>query len=358
MKKLIVFILLFFLFAGCGIKELFKKKKENSYSNVEQTYQITVPVVTSAATRGILVKYIKTSGIAESKKKAELTSELSGKIKRILTEDNSYHDQNEILIELEKESLLLELAKAKVDLQKAQAEYNAWKKLGNESDDFQLRLQTGLKDAELAIERINLDLEKSTIKMPFSGIVSKLEVAEGEYITAGRRMGKVYDLNQILIKADILESEISRIKTKAEVDILFQAYPNKRFNGKIISISPYIDPTARTCELYIDLENDGSIKDGMYARIKIAAETYPNKLLIYKDAILVRDGKDLVFAVDDGLAKWQYVDTGVENDYFIEITNGVSEGQQIVIEGNFSLSHDAKVEISETITFLELNRQF
>ena len=96
----------------------------------------------------------------------------------------------------------------------------------------------------------------------------------------------------------------------------------------------------------------------MFAEIKIAAEQYKDRIMVYKDALLIRDGKKLVFAVEGDKAKWQYVQTGESNEKFIEIIEGVKQDQDIVIDGNFSLSHDASVEVEKTISFEEINEQF
>ena len=100
------------------------------------------------------------------------------------------------------------------------------------------------------------------------------------------------------------------------------------------------------------------IKNGMFSNLKIAAEKFSERVIIYKDAILVRDGKLLVFVVEDEKAKWQYVETGEENESFIEIVEGVKADQLVVIDGNFSLSHDAVVEIAETIPYQQLSIKF
>ena len=65
----------------------------------------------------------------------------------------------------------------------------------------------------------------------------------------------------------------------------------------------------------------------------------------YRDAVLVRDDRKLLFVREGGLAKWRYVKTGLENDDFIEITEGVSEGEELIVAGHFNLAHDAKIVV-------------
>jgi len=86
----------------------------------------------------------------------------------------------------------------------------------------------------------------------------------------------------------------------------------------------------------------------MHAEVEIAAEIYKDRLLVPQEAILVRGGgRKLVFAVEDGLAKWRYIDVGLENEDYAEILSGVKEGESVCIEGHGTLAHDARVRIEE-----------
>jgi len=98
----------------------------------------------------------------------------------------------------------------------------------------------------------------------------------------------------------------------------------------------------------IELNNPaGKIKPGMFAQARLDAEIYTNRLLVPKEAILVRDQRKLVFTVEGGLAKWCYVETGFENDDYVEIKSGIAEGDSVIISGHYTLSHDAKIKITD-----------
>ncbi len=230
--------------------------------------------------------------------------------------------------------------------------------MGTEADDDQLQLQTGLKDARIGLRKLELDFAKADVKAPFDGIISGLNVSVGQQVSAGMKLFTIYDLSEILLRTQVLESEVSRLKEGNIAFVRFPSIKEKIYQGNVESIAPIIDKTTRTCEVVVRLINDGKIKDGMFADVKIEAEKFDNRIIIYKDAMIVRDGKKLVFAVEEDKAKWQYVKTGMENDKFIEITEGVDDGQNIVIEGNFSLSHDAKVKVSGEVTYEEIIKRF
>jgi HlyD family secretion protein len=67
--------------------------------------------------------------------------------------------------------------------------------------------------------------------------------------------------------------------------------------------------------------------------------------VVPEDAVLVRQGRDLVFVVEGGRAQWQYVDLGARSGNYVEITEGAQPGDTIAVDGHFALAHDAPVSI-------------
>jgi len=87
------------------------------------------------------------------------------------------------------------------------------------------------------------------------------------------------------------------------------------------------------------------IKPGMHAELEIAAEVHKDRLLVPQEAVLVRGGRKLVFVVEEGQARWRYVEVGLENESVAEVLDGVKEGEKVIVEGHFALAHDAPVSI-------------
>ncbi|MBN1327720.1 MAG: efflux RND transporter periplasmic adaptor subunit [Candidatus Cloacimonetes bacterium] len=356
--KISCYLLVLSIFlSSCRFTDLFRKKADVK-ETVNSTYTITVPVKATPAVSGDLVKTLKSSGIVEASARVQMISEISGIIVDVSVRENQRISRDAVVLRLDRKEIELDLAQAELELERAAAEYKAWKKMSGNSDDEQLKLQTGLKAAELNWQKLSIAAAKTEIRMPFDGIITGFTLTPGEFVNSGQKLGTAFNLDELLLRVNVMESEINRIKPGAEARIRFPAIQQKIYYGKVESISPTVESAARTCEVLIRFANDGLIRDGMYADVKIAAEVYPNNIIIHKDALLVRDGKKLVFTVADGKAKWQYVETGRENDYFVAVTQGVEEQQLVVIDGNFSLSHDASVELIETIPYSKLAARF
>lgn len=217
-----------------------------------------------------------------------------------------------------------------------------------EKKDEVVAAMKGLTQAEINVKKAQLDLEKTKIRAPFSGIITDIKVSSGEHVSVGRELFTLVNITKIQVHAKVLESEIGKMQVGREVDLKFSAYPGKAFKGKVSAISPVVNPEFKTCKVFIDVENPKEeLKPGMHAEVEIAAEIYKNKLLVPQDAILTRSQRKLLFIVEDGLAKWRYVEIGLENEDFAEILDGVKAGEQVIVEGHFTLAHDARVNIVE-----------
>ena len=217
-----------------------------------------------------------------------------------------------------------------------------------EKKDEVVAAMKGLTQAEISVKKAQLDLEKTKIRAPFSGIIADIQAAPGEHVSVGRELFTLVNISRIQVHARVLESEIGKMQVGRDVDLRFSAYPGKVFKGKVSAISPIVNPEYKTCKVFVDVENpEEELKPGMHAEVEIAAEIHKNKLLVPQDAILTRSQRKLLFVVEDGLAKWRYVEIGLENEDFAEILDGVKAGEQVIVEGHFTLAHDARVNIVE-----------
>jgi membrane fusion protein (multidrug efflux system) len=217
-----------------------------------------------------------------------------------------------------------------------------------EKKDQVVAAMKGLTQAEISVKKAQLDLEKTKIRAPFSGIITDIKASPGEHVSAGRELFTLVNISKIQVHASVLESEIGKMQVGREVDLKFSAYPGRVFKGKVSAISPIVNPEYKTCKVFIDVENQKEeLKPGMHAEVEIAAEIHKNRLLVPQDSILTRSQRKLLFVVEDGLAKWRYVEIGLENEDFAEILDGVEAGEQVIVEGHFTLAHDARVKIVE-----------
>jgi RND family efflux transporter MFP subunit len=352
------------------------------------------------AVRGELVIGLKSPGEAFTDRMIEVKTEVGGIINRLNVGEGRHVREGELLVELDDREYRLRLekqealrlkylsdvllekrfagpeikpdqetldrvAKAKAAFEEAEARFS--KGLVSRSvfesaqREYDLALiesggrreevmasSKNLTQSEIDVKIARMELDKTRILAPFSGVVTAVRVSPNEHVSAGRELFTLVDISRIKVKAKVLESEIGKMKLGREVDVRFAAYPDKVFKGVVDAISPVVDADDKTCAVHIAVGNPAEeIKPGMHAEVEIAAEVYSDRLIVPQDAVLTRGGRKLVFVVEGGLAKWRYVEIGVENELFAEILDGVKEGEMVIVEGHFTMAHDARVTVRE-----------
>ena len=137
----------------------------------------------------------------------------------------------------------------------------------------------------------------------------------GEKIFLNQKIASIIDNSRQEIVVDILENEINKVNVGAEVIINFPSMSNKNFLGSVLSISPDVDVNTSAGQVVISINTHDKIKSGMFGEVKIEAENLGEKLLVPKEALLVRNGRELIFTVsDDNKSEWKYVTSGSTNE--------------------------------------------
>lgn len=363
---------------------------------------IQVKAVTAAV--GDLVMTLKSPGEAYTEKRIALKSEASGTILKLAVAEGRHVAAGQVLVELDDREarlslerleavrlknlsdlflekrfaeadkeispdVLEKLARAQAafekaseafgrgasspsDLEKAQKDLElALIEAGRKKEEI-LASSKNLTQSEIDVKLARLSLEKTRIRAPFAGVVTDIKVSPQERIEPGRELFTLVDLSQIKVKAKVLESEIGKMRAGREVFLQFAAYPGRSFKGWVEAVSPVVNAEDRTCSVHIAVANASEdVKPGMHAEVEIASDIYKDRLTVPQNAVLVRNGRKLVFVVEGGLAKWRYVEIGLENEKTAEILPstepgwGIQPGEQVIVEGHFSLAHDAKVVV-------------
>jgi len=193
-------------------------------------------------------------------------------------------------------------------------------------------------EAQLELSKINLeiaklDFSKNQISAPFDGIVLTSNYNQGEFASPGPAMSIISNI--FVVKADINETDINKLKVGQEVDITLDAYPDKHFSGKVSDISPISKNTAGIITFEVTVKPDDSASPGLLygisANLTITILKTENVLLVPIQAVYEENGKQYVDmpSTQDKTIKKVEVTTG-ESDYDnIEIKSGLKEGDII-----------------------------
>lgn len=251
------------------------------------------------------------------------------------------HFQTSMAEELERVDRQTKNREANVQLSDKSTKYNRlWLIAG----------RVGLITAWTNLERARLTLEQTRLYAPFDGHIVDLKLSSGGWIKNGEEVLRLIDLDQVVVNSRVLESEIRHINVGSPAQVIFVAYPDTVYTGTVDVIRSMVDPETGTCEVRILIDNSGfRLKPGMFANAQIAARVYNHRLVVRTDAILNRDERDVVFVVEDGLAKWRYIASDLKNEIYTEILKGVQEGDSVIVSGHYNLAHDTPVAVVKTI---------
>lgn len=190
----------------------------------------------------------------------------------------------------------------------------------------------------------------SSITAPISGTVVELPFQAGSRINLQTPVARIATTDDLELTTHIPERYISRIGRDTPVEVRLDALPGETFSARISRLSPLADPASRTIgATLVFLERDRRIRPGFFARTRIILEEQPRALVVPQDAVIRhhREGT-YVFVVDDGnRARQRPVSTGIEIDGLVELRQGVSEGEQIIIRGQNRVSDGTPVRLLE-----------
>jgi Cu(I)/Ag(I) efflux system membrane fusion protein len=181
-----------------------------------------------------------------------------------------------------------------------------------------------------------------TIAAPFNGSVIESHVVKGDYVEMGAELLKLADLGTVWVVANIYEKDLALIAPGAEAEVMVEAYPNKGFKGKVTLIHDTLDEEARTVKARIELVNPGfKLKPGMFVVVTVTPSMTENLLVVPEKAVRQVEGKSVVF-VPAGNNRYEArpVKTGRAFPGYVEILEGVKEGDRIVTEGSFTLKSE------------------
>lgn len=333
------------------------------------TFSTDVPQPVSGATvvRDTLWISVTAAGEAAAYRRAVLTAQVEGRVESVPVRENAQVAPGRTLLQLDTTQYALAVARARGDLLDAEARFREMVLFNDEIEDPELRREreriarsrSGLEQAQVALREAELDLERTSVEAPFRGRVADLEVVAGQWVRAGDELMTVLEIDPIKVEVQVLEAEVGYLEEGRRASVTFAAFPGETFRGRIETINPVVDPETRTARVTLLLDNPGGrIKPGMYARVSLDAQSFPDRTLVPRTAILERDRRTMLFVLEEeggtARAKWRYVTTGLESDSLVEVvanpdTEMVEPGETVLVDGHHYLVHDAVVRLVEDV---------
>lgn len=209
--------------------------------------------------------------------------------------------------------------------------------------------QAGMSEAQIAVvERTGQVQARMTLVAPASGAVTELMAREGGTAMMGIPLMRINDLSTVWVQAEVPESQASQLAVGAQVAAQTPALPGDVFRGQVQALLPEVNPTTRTRKARMALANPkGKLVPGMFVQMQLkpSAQGQARATLLVPSEALVRTGKrTLVMVVEEGAFRPVEVLVGREQNGQAEILAGLSQGQKIVLSGQFLIDSEANLK--------------
>nr|WP_046968641.1 efflux RND transporter periplasmic adaptor subunit [Luteibacter rhizovicinus] len=220
------------------------------------------------------------------------------------------------------------------------------------SDASQARLRVlGLSAADGVMSRG--DGAAILLNAPVSGIVTTLDVREGQRVNAGQTLMTINGTTSVWVEAAVPQGQASAIRPGTPVTVRADAWPGRAFTGHVEALLPDIDGATRTQRARIVLSNpDNALAPGMFAHVTLTPVA-DAPVIAVPDEALIADGESarVIVAEQDGRFRAATVTPGRSTGGMTEIRSGLTEGQRIVVSGQFLI--DSEANLSGALNRLE-----
>jgi RND family efflux transporter MFP subunit len=203
-----------------------------------------------------------------------------------------------------------------------------------------------LVQTQSSVDELKITLANTTVTSPVDGFVSRRVLDQGAFAGANTVILSVVDITLVRMVANLVEKDVKRVQPGVTALVEVDAFPGEQFSGQVSRVAPVFDPATRTAPMEIEVPNPGfRLKPGMYARVRLTVDRRPNALTVPRSAVADIEGKRGVFMLENQVARFHEVKTGLQDNERVEILEGLNEGQRVVTVGTLALRDGDRITV-------------
>ena len=352
---LLILLLLIIIVIGLGAKV----KDEQSQLLEEKNNAVIqerppVNVVEQELIPGMLRDRLNLPGILEPWESLGILAEVRGSIVEVFVDEGQHVKQGDLIartdtIDYENtiNSIKASYDLALINLKRLSGLHK--QEIISQSEIDKIKAEVQSLEADLAIAKVQL--ERCFIRSSISGIVNELPAKKGLYLAVGDPVATVLDIERLKVTVGIPESDVYAVRKLDSFEVSIEALGNKVVTGmkNFLAVAP--ESQAQLYRLELEVENESEeILPGMFARVEIVKEEFPAAIAIPLYSVISRDNKHYVYLEENGVAKLQEVKLGILDGWQIQIIEGLSPGQKVVVVGQRSVDADQKLNVVKKVT--------
>jgi RND family efflux transporter MFP subunit len=327
------------------------------------------PVELATVERREIVETLRLTGSLTSPYSARLSPDVEGRIVSLEVDAGARVDKGDLLFRIDDELARLELQQAVAAEHEAQADLEDARRRVIEvralvaeksfPESEARSLESRVQRNEAILERRRAEraqaaatLERHRFRAPFSGVIAARDADLGERVNLGSSVLLLVAIDRLQLDLRVPQSYFTRIGAGTPLTISVDALPQQTIDSRVSQIVPVSDPEARTFLVRAEVDNRAArLTPGMSVRAVLRIGTDRDAEVVPRDALIrYPDGRTVVWVAsvegDRYVVEERLVKTGLSFDDSIEIVDGLSEGEAVVIRGNESLRPGQQVRVT------------
>jgi len=302
------------------------------------------------AEKARLVDETQSVGSLRSNQGVVLRPEVGGRVSQVLFKDGQRVKKGQVLVQFDDQLPAAQVMQANAELSIAKANHKRNQDLV--AQNFISKRSLDESEAALQVAQAKLSLAQATLQRlkvvaPFDGVAGLRQINAGDYLKDGADMVNIEDIDAVLLDFRLAERFQSKIKPGQKAQVSFDALPGRKFTAVIQAIDPLIDANARSVGVRGCIDNrQMQLRPGMFARVNAVFGERVDALVIPEEAIVPQGGRSFVVRVVPGANKDELVSErvtvkiGLRQPGKVEILDGLSEGDAVVVAGQQRLQKD------------------
>lgn len=211
-----------------------------------------------------------------------------------------------------------------------------------------------VRTTKAAYDNAKLNLERCTIVAPMTGIINQIFVEKGQFMEPGKPVAEILDIDKVKVEVGIPESDVDAVRQIEDFTISVDALSGRIFHGKRYYLSKTTDNFARLYNLQIVVANpDHIVLPDMFARVSIVKKEVPEGLAVPLYAIVKKNEMEAVYVVADNMAQVRPVKLGIQDGWRMQVSKGVSAGDQVIVVGQRLVDDGDPVKVIRTVKSME-----
>ena len=316
-----------------------------------------IPLVTTLTAKSeVFNHFVELQGSVKTKENIIIYPEMPGILIDIYVKKGQQVSKGQLLASIDDGGLEQQVSQLEIQANLAQTTFERQKRLWDQkigSEMAYLQAKSNYEAQNKAVKQLKIQLDKTRIKAPFSGVIDDIMTDEGSVVSPGQSpIIRIVNLNNMYIEADVPETYVKDITKNKTVEVEFPVL-NKTMDATISQAGNFINPANRTFKVEVSVPNkDENIKPNMTAKIRI--NDYKNNTAILIPQGIISEnasGQQYVFIVtnktenNEVQTEKAIITTGKMQGDLIEVLSGIEDGAEIIEEGARSIREGQIVKI-------------